>query len=121
MRLLVGLKRILSKEKTKVFNFNYSERRVDRFIDGDLTISTAEVSGGFKPFETAIEHPSYNDGNWVIVEAYNTRDEAQVGHDRWVKIMTIEPLPTKLKGCINELFAKIRDEEDPSTLTFERI
>lgn len=81
---------------------NYDERKVDHTeLEGGAQIDTARVSDGRQPFETAVSHPDYNDDKWVIVEAYDTKEDAQKGHDRWVKTMGTDPLPTELKDCSN--------------------
>lgn len=67
---------------------NYEERRVARYEEDDLFISTCRVSDSTKPFETAVAHPKYNGGKIVIVELYNTEKEAQEGHARWVNTMS---------------------------------
>ena len=41
-------------------------------------------------YETAVAHPSYNNGEWIIVEGYDTEEDALNGHNKWVKIMTAE-------------------------------
>jgi len=91
---------------------NYETRKVDRYDGESLMVSTAAVTDGDYPFETAILHPDYNDGNHVIVEAYDDREAAQSGHDKWVKIMTGDPLPDKLRDCANAAVAKFIGEED---------
>lgn len=76
---------------------NYDQRKVDRFKnDSGLIIDTCFTSdtGGY---ETGVVHPKYNGGEWVIVEEYRTKEEAQTGHDKWVKKMTQKKLPKKLK------------------------
>ncbi len=80
---------------------NYDTRKVARFDEGELLVSTARVTDGSKPFETAVEHPDYNEGKMVIVEAYDDKDSAQSGHDRWVQTMTTTPLPQMLTDCCN--------------------
>lgn len=74
----------------------YEEREVDRYEDGDLFIDTCAVPDAAQPYETAVEHPRYNNGEMVIVEMYDTKKEAQKGHDRWVAKMTRGELPTAL-------------------------
>jgi len=86
-----------------MFNFlsmvdNYEDRLVDNFTQGDLVVDTAAVTDSKQPYETGIEHPKYNGGELVIVELYDTKEEAQVGHDKWVKIMTAKKLPKELKN-----------------------
>ncbi len=80
---------------------NYDERLVDRLEDGDLIISTVFVTDGTHPYETGIAHPEYNDGKFVIVEAYDDKVLAQKGHDQWVKLMTSDSLPDELIDCAN--------------------
>lgn len=77
---------------------NYEDRKVARFeeINNDLIIDTAWVNDCKPPYETAIQHKNYNNGQWVIVEHYETKEKALSGHMKWVKIMTTEPLPDKL-------------------------
>lgn len=80
---------------------NYEQRKVgcDDFEWG--FISTAAVSDGAKPYETAVQHKQYGDGNMVIVEAYDTKAEATKGHAKWVATMTADVLPKVLKDCCN--------------------
>jgi len=80
---------------------NYEDRKVDRFEQGDLMVSTVEVNDGQQLFETAVLHPQYRDGEHVIVEAYDTKEEAQEGHNRWVAVMTADELPEQLTDCAN--------------------
>lgn len=64
---------------------NYDDRVVGRDEFDWGYISTAQVSDGRQPIETAIGHEEYNNGKLVIVEAYDTVEEAKVGHARWIK------------------------------------
>jgi len=84
----------------------YRERLIAVFEGEEgLTVDTCRVSDGQQPYETGIEHPEYNEGAWVIVEAYDTPEEAQGGHERWVRIMTDDP-PAQLVDCCNSEVAK---------------
>jgi hypothetical protein len=87
---------------------NYDERAVarDEISDG-LMIDTCSVSDGSQPYETAVMHPEYNDGKWVIVEAYDTKKAAKEGHKRWKATMTAEKLPEALIDCQNAHIAKL--------------
>lgn len=85
----------------------YQQRNVDWFDGGpSFFIDTSAVYDAIQPFETAVKHPRYNDGKLIIVESYNTRDEARLGHQKWVKIMT-GPLPDKLVDCANAHIADL--------------
>lgn len=85
---------------------NYEDRKVDRSEFEWGFISTARVSDGSQPFETAVQHPDYNDGSMVIVEAYATKALAQEGHKKWVEIMTAKKLPGSLTDCANSMIAQ---------------
>lgn len=76
-------------------------RKVDRYEVEGMTVDTCRVTDGSHLYETDVSHLDYNMGKWIVVEAYDTEDAAQEGHDRWVKIMTTEPLPQSLKECGN--------------------
>ena len=80
---------------------NYDDRKVDYFEDGDLRVSTASITDGSQPYETAIAHPEYNSGKYVIVEAYDNAQQAQARHDKWVALMTSDDLPDSLTDCAN--------------------
>jgi len=75
---------------------NYEDRKVAKFERGNLFISTARVTDSTEPYETAVAHPQYNKGELVIVEMYNTKEDAKAGHKKWVKLMTAKKLPKKL-------------------------
>ena len=74
----------------------YKARNVANFAKNDLVVDTSSVTDGYKPFESGITHPQYNQGKWIIVEDYGTKKEAQIGHDKWVAIMTNKKLPAQL-------------------------
>ena len=85
----------------------YDLRKVDHFKADRFMVDTCAVTDGSQPFETAVSHPEYGYGTWVIVEAYDTKEEAQAGHDKWVGLMTNEPLPEVLQHCRNSTFAAL--------------
>lgn len=72
---------------------NIAERRVAVYgkDEDGLFVSTMAISDSTKPFETAIGHPDYDDGNLIIVELYDTKEEAEIGHDKWVDTMSNNP------------------------------
>lgn len=76
-----------------MFAPDYEERKIARFEEGDLIVDTCFVTDSDKPCETAIQHPEYNKGKWIIVESYDNEVEARIAHEQWVKIMTGETLP----------------------------
>lgn len=78
---------------------NYEDRKVGRDDFDWGFVSTAEVCDGVKPYETVVEHNRY--GKMVIVENYDTKEEAQQGHTKWVNTMTSDDLPKVLVDCNN--------------------
>lgn len=54
----------------------YEQRKVARFEKDGFMVDTAAVNDSEHPFETAVEHPNYNDGKMVIVEEYDSKEEA---------------------------------------------
>jgi len=75
---------------------NYDQRKVDNTKVGDAVIDTCAITDSAKPYETGIQHPEYNDGHWIIVETYDTEEEARKGHKRWVKAFSGKVLPNEL-------------------------
>lgn len=76
---------------------NYENRKIKRHeVEGKLIVSTVRVMDSEFLYETAICHRSYNLGLWVIVANYNTKKEAEAGHEEWIKTMTSDKLPDQL-------------------------
>jgi len=74
---------------------NYEQRKVENTVIGNVEIDTAAVTDSAQPYETGILSPLYNNNHWVIVEMYETKEDAIKGHKKWCKIM--KSPPTKLK------------------------
>ncbi len=64
-------------------------------------VSTCSVTDGVLEFETAIAHPEFNDGKLVIVEAYDSREKAEIGHADWIDKVTNDKLPDPLRDVDN--------------------
>ena len=97
---------------------NYDERRVDRYENDEILVSTVEVTDGDKPFETAIKHPEYGKtGAMIIVEKYDTVEQAQKGHTKWVELVKTDTLPDTLVDCQNAAVSKLINAEN---LTYTR-
>lgn len=90
-------------------NFNDPNRQVAHDdIPNGAKIDTCAVHDATKPFETGVCDPHYNNGAWIIVATYDTREEAQKGHDKWVQIMTNE-LPELLVDVSEANIAEVLD------------
>ena len=84
-----------------------------------LCVSTMEVFDSDRSFETAIAHPDFAQGKWVVVEGYDDIDTAAKGHDKWLAVMTAEKLPGALVDVSTSFPAKMsRELGDP--LIFEK-
>jgi transposase len=103
---------------------NYEQRKVACFEGpNNLVVDTCAVTDSRKPFETAVSHPEYNSGLWVIVESYKTREKAEKGHEKWVGIMTANELPESLEDRSEAGVAFMRDAstDDTTWRTFKRV
>lgn len=69
--------------------------QVERYEDDNLLVSTIQATD-HDGYETAIAHPDYNDGALIIVECYDSEDEARMGHAKWPATMTTKELPDVL-------------------------
>lgn len=85
----------------------HDERKIDTYDENGIFVDTCLVTDGSQPYETAIAHKNYNNGDMVIVESYDTKDEAQLGHEKWVSIMTSDRLPEYLIDCANADIAQL--------------
>lgn len=75
---------------------NYDRRMIARLEHEDVVLSTAYVDDSLKPIETAIKHPDYHDA-FVVVEVYDTEEEARKGHKKWKERVIKNTLPKTLK------------------------
>lgn len=75
---------------------NYEERLIANDKIHDTEVDTVAVSDSDQPYETAIADPHYNKGKWVIVEMYDTKEEAKQGHNKWLNEVTNGSPPNEL-------------------------
>lgn len=89
---------------TDIFGFlsdvgNYEDRLVENTKLPNLAVvDTVRVSDAEKDYETAVSHPDYNEGDWIVVEAYDTAQQAKEGHAKWVNVMEEPPDMLEDKG-----------------------
>ena len=75
-------------------------KQIARFNRGEILVSTiyngrpAEVGA---QYETGVSHPQYRGGAIIIVEEYETEQQAEQGHEGWVAAMTSDTLPPQLE------------------------
>lgn len=108
----------------KMFSFldDFERENVGHDENGEVIIDTCLVPDGVMPYETAICHPEYNDGDWIIVEAYDNRDDAELGHKKWTETMMAETPPDTLKDCCNAMLGQLVEAlSDERELIFPRV
>lgn len=81
----------------ELVNNTHEERKVARYEKNGLFIDTCAVNDSSQPYETAVAHPNYNNDELIIVQRYDTKEQARKGHDKWVKKMTAKELPKAIK------------------------
>lgn len=89
--------------------YNYGSRCVDRLEHNNVILSTAKVSDGLLPYESCIFDARYirkddnktNGTTGIIVEAYSTKGQAIVGHNKWAEMVRTDTLPAELVDCQN--------------------
>jgi len=91
---------------------DYENRVVANTEINGATIDTAAVTDSSQPYETGITHPSYKNGEWIIVELYSSKEKAKGGHEKWVKLFT-ESLPKELEDVSTCEIAQLWDEVQP--------
>jgi len=81
----------------EMMNNTYEQRKIARYEKDGIFVDTCAVGDSEQPYETAIEHPKYNNGVMIIVQMYDTKEQAKKGHNKWVKKMTAQNLPKAIK------------------------
>ena len=85
---------------------NYEERLVENTKINGAVIDTVMVTDSYEPYETGIAHPNFNDGKWIIVEMYNSKEQARAGHKKWVNMFRYS-LPKELKDVSTSTIKKL--------------
>lgn len=63
----------------------HEERMVDNYKDELFEIDTSYVTDRTPPFETAIKHSQFRNGEWIVLGWRVTKTDAQKFHDEMVK------------------------------------
>ncbi len=115
LEILAEAEREVSVGQTAEMIGTQEERKVARYEVEGLTIDTALVTDSPYPYEIAVFHLSYKRGNWIIVETYDTKEQAAQGHERWVATMTADELPDELRDVALDNVSVLHDELDGDT------
>ena len=63
---------------------NYNERVVKNDKTDDFTLDTALVTDRSWRYETAVEHKDFNNGDWIVLEGADTKEDAIKVHEKWL-------------------------------------
>ena len=63
---------------------NYDLRVVKNTERNTFTLDTAMVTDRALPYETAVAHKNFNDGDWIVLEWSETKEDAERTHDKWL-------------------------------------
>lgn len=71
---------------------NFAEEEHERFNTEtkNFIVDTVEAPDT-GCWETGISSVGFDNAEWIIVEEYETKKEAKVGHNKWVKYMESNP------------------------------
>lgn len=85
---------------------NYEERKVAYTKTDNFTIDTAKVTDRQQPYETAIAHDDFNDGEWIILGWADTKEDAQKMHDSFVEYYKTHDVDEIKDACSGRVFRK---------------
>lgn len=90
-------KQILAQGLIDLFSLLTSEDSVEDYqrrlvarddkLDPDelpFILDTVAVDDREWMYETAIKHPKFNDNEWIVIRGYDTKEEAETGHEELI-------------------------------------
>ena len=89
----------------------YEQRKVANDVVNGVTVDTAAVIDSDQPYETAVKAPQYNDNSWVIVEMHDSKEQAEIGHAKWVEVFR-KGAPETLEDVSTAEIAKLHAETE---------
>jgi hypothetical protein len=86
----------------------YEDRKIDCTEINEVVIDTCAVTDSDDPYETGICSKHYNDGKWIIVQTYSSKQQAEEGHKEWITVFkNKDKFPETLKNVSSCVFAKL--------------
>lgn len=98
---------------------NYEYRKVGRYEFEEGFLSTCQVGDSKYPYESAISHKKYNNGEIIIIENYNSEKEAKEGHEKWKKMIINNELPSKIEDVGACFLSQIRNALFNESIIYE--
>lgn len=77
---------------------NYEERVVKNDQTAKFTVDTVLVTDRSWQYETAVAHKDFNNGDWIILEGADTKEEAIEVHEKWLAKLSSDDV-TELVDC----------------------
>lgn len=93
---IVDIKAKMGADILGITNRLHKSENIGRYENGKLFVDTCKVWDSEEPYETAIKHPDYNNGQIIIVDTYLDKESAQIGHKEWIKTITSDNPPDEL-------------------------
>lgn len=59
-------------------------------MENRMMVSTVEADDTRHSYETAVCHPKFRNGKWIIVEEYDSVKDAECGHRIWITKMQLD-------------------------------
>lgn len=86
--------------------YTYEDRKVENSETDRFRLSTASVSDGDLPYETYLQHMDYHPSS-AVIDAYRTKKEAKIGHEKWLKKFRSKNPPKKILDCQNSHISQL--------------
>lgn len=68
----------------------YEERKVANYRTNDFVLDTCLVTDRDWIYETAIAHKDFNNGDWIILDGFWSKEDAEMMHKEWIKTFTTD-------------------------------
>lgn len=62
---------------------NYEDRLVRNTKTDEFELDTVAVYDRPWNYETAVRHDDFNDGDWIVLDGCDTKEDAEDMHERW--------------------------------------
>jgi hypothetical protein len=96
--------------------------KIGRIQTSTFFVDTCKVFDSELPYETAIASIFYNNNELMIVEMYEYAEDAKIGHEKWVAIMSkpFDELPEIIQDGATNIFAQMAREVDPTSMIYKK-
>lgn len=85
---------------------NYEQRKMYNYLDGNMCIDTAIITDKELKYETALQHDSFNEGEWIVLEATDIKEESEKIHNKWVEKLKDNKFTEVMDFYTKEIFKR---------------